>query len=329
MSGTIRVSEFHRMMAERGMGEAAEITKNNTRWSTTNTRSDNGPKDRDNDRNTSSSMGFTLFGGSGGSGMRGSRGDLFAKTLATVKEEDEKSVDRRDGTRDTTRDRGRDRGQDDSGYVRKSGKGTWKIEELYSVKREPEEVVKPKPRSDDKNEFPDLEIGNKETVVEKKSVWGSKKEVIETIKTSTMEEINAQTKKRKKEEKYKEYVEKMEENVQEMIEKKKKEWISRLKKQYSKDCNYRSIEDILKEEEPFMIYTNEVDPISYLEEQMYYESMNNRNIRIDKVDPIDTEWLERETDLLVLSEWSREDNHDDYEIVEERVWKNDVIFIRD
>jgi len=308
MSGTIRFSEFHRLMAERGMGEAAEISKNQTRWST-NTRSENGPQDRESDRSSSSTLGFTLFGNGGGSGMRGSRGDLFAKTLATVKEE-EKSVEKREET---------------GGYIRKSGKGTWKIEDISSVKREPEVVVKAKPNGNDKMEFPELAMNKEvEIEVERKSVWGSKKEVIETIKSSSMEEINNDSKKRIKEEKYVEYIKHREETMRQMVDKKKKEWISRLKKQYAKDCNFRTIEDILKEEEPFVLYTNEVDPITYLEEQMFYESMN-KNHRIEKDEQIDYQWLERETELTVLSEWSREDNTDDYEVVERRVWKNDCI----
>ncbi len=116
-----------------------------------------------------------------------------------------------------------------------------------------------------------------------------------------------------------------EEQQQELIAKKKKDWINRLKKQYAKDCVYRSIDDILaEEEEPYYITGDEVDPLAYLEDQMYVEA-TSRQLKIENREPIDMDWYYRETELTVWSEWSREDNKDDYDTVEKRVWRNDCI----
>ena len=327
MAKEIRVSSFHRLMAERGISQGAEIARNNTRWSTSND-SGNSSLERKTEESSSSTMGFELFAGNRGTGMRGSRGEIFARTIASMPARDEgEQRERRD---DWSREhRGEHRGEQRD---RRSGtgRGTWKIEDLHSVKSSvPEEVKKVIPKM---NEFPELEmgqpssqVGQTTSQVEKKVVWGSKKEVIESIKSSSMEELNSEVKKRRIEEKYQEYLVSQEEQHQELMAKKKKEWINRLKKQYAKDCVYRSIEDILAEEdEPYYITGEEVDPLSYLEDQMYQEA-TGRQQRIENREPIDMEWYYRETDLTVWSEWSREDNKEDYDTVEKRVWRNDCI----
>lgn len=339
-SGGIRVSEFHRLMAEKGMSPAAEIAKEQARWNTT-TQPERRSEENDSGRN---SLGFGggAFASSRGGGMRGSRGDLFAKTLDTMSEEQKYTSvtetrnpsggnrghgsgygsNNRDDSRNDYRNNYRDDSRNDSGHVRKVGKGTWKIEELSksSVKEEPV-IVKPKLSS--KDEFPELAIEEKKAEV--KSVWGNKKEVIETIKSSSMDEINDESKRRRKVEKYNEYMESQDEAMKQQMEKKKKDWVNRLKKQYAKDCNYRSIDDILKEEEQY-VAPDEIDPNFYIEEQMLHET-SSKQLRNEVVLEIDFDWYDSETNMLILSEWSREDNKDDIEKIERFVRRNDIIRI--
>lgn len=352
MSGTIRVSEFHRLMTERGIGQAAEIAKERTQWSTTvssgNTRSNatySGERERSTEE-SSSKLGFELFANNRGGSMRGSRGALFAQTLEQLNEEkkeesesvvEEKEGWSRGGRRDNRgahdnrdlRDSRESRGYGRNNEGRRVGTGTWSLEDLNSNRREyvhtrqEPEVVKPKIPG--QNEFPELQMGVKESKEEGKKtvVWGSKKEIIETIKSSTMDEINDESKRRRKVEKYNEYIESQEVSNIEYMEKKKKDWISRLKKQHSKDYNYRHIDDILKEEEQYMA-VDELDPMYILEEQMLYDG-SYRQTRIEQYDDMDYEWYYKETQLLMLSEWSKEGNIESIEKIEERVWRNDIM----
>lgn len=322
MAKEIRVSSFHRLMAERGISQGAEIARNNTRWSTSND-SGNSSLERKTEESGSSTMGFELFAGNRGTGMRGSRGEIFARTIASMPARDDDNQQEHWEQRERRDERSREHRGEQRDRRSGTGRGTWKIEDLHSVKSSvPEEVKKVIPKM---NEFPELMMSQTTSQVEKKVVWGTKKEVIESIKSSSMDDLNSEVKKRRIEEKYQEYLVSQEEQHKELLAKKKKEWINRLKKQYAKDCVYRSIEDILAEEdEPYYITGEEVDPLSYLEDQMYQEA-TGRQQRIENREPIDMEWYYRETDLTVWSEWSREDNKEDYDTVEKRVWRNDCI----
>lgn len=250
--------------------------------------------------------------------------------------------DNRDGTDrgGYGNDRGTDRrdNRDGSGRREGTGAGTWSFDTLKNMKSntssryaEPVPVEPKKPVLSSESEFPDLGIptdteDTKSSPVATKtvsfaskmaSIWGTKKEVIETIKTSSMSEINDQQKDSRRKEKQQKYAESMEWDYQMAMIKKKRDWLIRIKRQYSKDCNYRHIDDIIREEGLEFNVNTEIDPELWLHEQMLYET-THRQLRINNTQPpIDYNWYIRETNLCVMAEWAHSD--EPYEVIEERV----------
>jgi hypothetical protein len=232
-----------------------------------------------------------------------------------------------------------------------TGNGTWSIESLKKtfdrssssvpVKEEPK-----KPVLSSEEEFPDLgpapvkavpkisysskllsakneqaettDLSDKTESSAPKSVWGTKKEVIETIKSSTMSEINNSQKTIRRKEKQKKYMENLDWSNQMALIKKKRDWLNRIKRQYSKDYNYRHIDDILRDEELEFNMDTEIDQEMWLNEQMLSETLN-RQLRINVPPAMDYQWYCRETALCVLAEWV--DSNEDYDVVEERVYR--------
>jgi hypothetical protein len=270
-------------------------------------------------------------------------------TLTTTRDESNSEEEFRSNRNRDTRD-SRD-SRDSRDYSRKpvgTGAGTWSLETLKKLQThscrhtggqsrsstsryppEPEKEEPKKPELSSAAEFPDLapesvtasasapsdttSFANK-----LKSVWGTKKEVIDTIKTASMSEINTQEKANRRKEKNAKYIEQQQWDYQLALAKKKRDWLNRIKRQYAKDCNYRHINDIITEEGLQFNYDTEIDPEIWLQEQMLYET-NNRQLRIDTVQYIDHQWYRRETALCVLAEWAH--SNEDYDVVEERVYR--------
>jgi hypothetical protein len=248
-----------------------------------------------------------------------------------------------------------DRRGDQRSRAGETGNGTWSIESLKKmydrtasssvpVKEEPK-----KPVLSSEEEFPDLgpapvkstpkisysskllsaktdniqtDTNETSTIATEstapKSIWGTKKEVIDTIKSSTMSEINDSQKTMRRKEKQQKYLENQEWTQQMALIKKKRDWLNRIKRQYSKDYNYRHIDDILRDEELEFFMETEIDREMWLNEQMLMET-TSRQLRINTPPALDYVWYCRETSLCVLAEWTH--SNEDYDVVEERVYR--------